>query len=112
MGQPALDIPQAPRIGPPGAPVDWAVAAITAQRLLPAGPAVPPEQAAATVRQLRALSVTAERHVRELTGLDDGKEPPSAEIVDRPGWVEAATEGLSRLLAGAAACWPPPQGYR
>jgi coenzyme F420 biosynthesis associated uncharacterized protein len=99
MGQPALDIPQAPRTGPPAAPVDWAVAAVTAQRLLPAGPALPPEQAAATVRQLRVLSVTAERHVRELTELDDGREPPPAEVVDRPGWVDAAAEGLSRLLA-------------
>lgn len=99
MGQPALDTPQAPRTAPSGATIDWAVAAVTAQRLLPAGPAVPPEQAAATVRQLREMSVTAETHVRELTGLDDGKPPMAAEVVDRPGWVEAATEGLCRLLA-------------
>jgi coenzyme F420 biosynthesis associated uncharacterized protein len=99
MGQPALDTPQAPRTGPAGAPIDWAVAAVTAQRLLPAGPAVPPARAAATVRQLRALSITAEAYVREVTGLDDGKAPPPAEVVDRPGWVEVATEGLCRLLA-------------
>src|SRR2546421_10136968 len=98
MGQPALDTPQAPRIGP-GAPIDWAVAALTAQRLLPAGPAVPPEKGATTVRRLRLLSITAETHVRELTGLDDGKAPPAAEVVDRPGWVDAAAEGLCRLLA-------------
>ena len=82
-----------------GAPIDWAVAAVTAQRLLPAGPPVPAEEASASVRQMRALSITAEEHVRELTGLDDGRPPPPAEIVDRPGWVCAATEGLSRLLA-------------
>ncbi|MGH3823814.1 MAG: zinc-dependent metalloprotease [Pseudonocardiaceae bacterium] len=99
MGYPALDTPTAPRSGQSGTPIDWAVAAVTAQRLLPAGPAVPPEQAAETVRQLRAQSVTAETHVRELTGLDDGKAPPAAEVVDRPGWVEAATEGLCRLIA-------------
>jgi coenzyme F420 biosynthesis associated uncharacterized protein len=99
MGHPALDTPPAARIGLSGTPIDWAVAAVTGQRLLPPGPAVPPEQAAETVRQLRALSVTAETHVRELTGLDDGKEPPPAEIVDRSGWVDAATEGLCRLLA-------------
>ena len=99
MGYPVLDTPQAPRIGPPSTPIDWAVAAVTAQRLLPAGPAVPHARAAMTVRQLRAMSVTAETHVREITGLDDGKEPPPAEVVDRPGWVDAATEGLCRLLA-------------
>jgi coenzyme F420 biosynthesis associated uncharacterized protein len=81
------------------APIDWAVAAVTAQRLLPAGPPVAAEEASASVRQMRALSITAEEHVRELTGLDDGRPPRPAEVVDRPGWVGAATEGLSRLLA-------------
>ncbi|MBV9161275.1 MAG: zinc-dependent metalloprotease [Pseudonocardiales bacterium] len=98
MGHPALDTQQAPRTGPLGPPIDWAVAAVTAQRLLPAGPAVPAEEAATAVRQLRALSVTAEQHVRELTKLDDGQPPRPAEVVDRPGWVDAATEGLCRLL--------------
>ncbi|MGH3832891.1 MAG: zinc-dependent metalloprotease [Pseudonocardiaceae bacterium] len=99
MGHSALDTPQAPRTGPTGSPIDWAVAAVTAQRLLPAGPAVPAEEAAVAVRQLRALSVIAEEHVRKLTGLDDGAAPRPAEVVDRPGWVDAATEGLCRLLA-------------
>ncbi|MDQ3760692.1 MAG: zinc-dependent metalloprotease [Actinomycetota bacterium] len=98
MGHPALDTPQAPPPGLAGSPIDWAVAAVTAQRLLPAGPAVPTDEAAAAVRQLRELSVTAEQHVRDLTGLDDGRPPPPADVVDRPGWVAAATEGLSRLL--------------
>ena len=99
MGQPALDTPQAPRTGPAGAPIDWAVAAVTAQRLLPAGPALPVDDAAAAVRQMRAMSVIAEKHVRKLTGLDDGLPPRPADVVDRPGWVDAAAEGLSRLLA-------------
>jgi coenzyme F420 biosynthesis associated uncharacterized protein len=99
MGYPALDTTQAPRTRPTGAPIDWAVAAVTAQRLLPVGIAVPAEQAAAAVRQLRTLSVTAEEHVRELTGLDDGRPPRPAEVVDRPGWIDAASEGLCRLLA-------------
>jgi coenzyme F420 biosynthesis associated uncharacterized protein len=99
MGHTALDTPQAPRTGPTGSPIDWTVAAVTAQRLLPTGPVVPAEEAATAVRQLRALSVTAEQHVRELTGLDDGQPPRPAEVVDRPGWVDAAAEGLCRLLA-------------
>jgi coenzyme F420 biosynthesis associated uncharacterized protein len=99
MGHSALETPQARRAGSTGSPIDWAVAAVTAQRLLSAGPAVPSEEAATAVRQLRALSVTAEEHVRELTGLDDGQPPSPAEVVDRPGWVNAAAEGLCRLLA-------------
>ncbi|MGB9280494.1 MAG: zinc-dependent metalloprotease [Pseudonocardiaceae bacterium] len=79
--------------------MDWAVAAVTAQRLLPAGPAMPVEEAATEVRRMRALSVVAEQHVRELTGLDDGRPPRPAEVVDRPGWVDAAADGLCRLLA-------------
>ncbi len=102
MGYPALDTSPASRDArqaPAGSPIDWAVAAVTAQRLLPAGPAVPAEEAAAAVRRLRELSITAEQHVRELTGLHDGHSPLPADVVDRPGWVLAATEGLSRLLA-------------
>jgi coenzyme F420 biosynthesis associated uncharacterized protein len=99
MAQLALDTSETLKTGLSSASIDWAVAVVAAHRLLPAGPALPPEQAAATVRQLRELSVTAETHVRELTGLDDGRPPPAAEIIDRPGWVEAATEGLCRLLA-------------
>ncbi|MGH3870546.1 MAG: zinc-dependent metalloprotease [Pseudonocardiaceae bacterium] len=101
MGHTALDTPPASGDGPPvaaGSPIDWAVAAVTAQRLLPAGPTVPAEEAVTAVRQMRALSITAEQHVRELTGLDDGRPPRPADVVDRPGWVLAAVEGLSRLL--------------
>jgi coenzyme F420 biosynthesis associated uncharacterized protein len=99
MGHPALDTPPAPRAGLAGSAIDWTVAAATAQRLLPPGPAVPAEAAAVAVRQLRALSVTAEQHVRELTGLDDGRLPRPADVVDRPGWVDAAAQGLCRMLA-------------
>jgi coenzyme F420 biosynthesis associated uncharacterized protein len=48
---------------------------------------------------MREHSVIAEQHVRELTGLHDGHPPLPADVVDRPGWVLAATEGLARLLA-------------
>jgi coenzyme F420 biosynthesis associated uncharacterized protein len=99
MGHPALDTSQAPRTGSAGSPIDWSVAVVTAQRLLPTSSSVPAQEAAVAVRQLRDLSVTAEQHVRELTGLDDGQLPRPAEVVDRPGWVDAAAEGLCRLLA-------------
>ncbi|HEU0087580.1 MAG TPA: zinc-dependent metalloprotease [Pseudonocardiaceae bacterium] len=86
-----------------GAPIDWGVAAARAHRLLPTGPAVAADEAALTVRRLRDLATTAEGHVRELTGMDDGLPPQPAEVVDRRGWVEAAVGGLRLLLAGDAA---------
>ncbi|MGH3907184.1 MAG: zinc-dependent metalloprotease [Pseudonocardiaceae bacterium] len=82
-----------------GAPIDWGVAAATAHRLVRSGPTVAPDEAALTVRRLRELAVSAEGHVRELTGMDDGLPPQPAEVVDRPGWVDAATDGLRLLLA-------------
>jgi len=88
-------------------PIDWGVAASTARRLLSSGPSVAADEAALTVRRLRELAVTAEGHVRELTGMDDGLAPRPAEVVDRRGWVDAATGGLQMLLSDRGA---PPQG--
>lgn len=90
-----------------GSPIDWGVAAATAQRLLPTGPRVAHDEAALTVRRLRELAVAAEGHVRELTGMDDGRPPKPAQVVDRPGWVDAATHGLRLLLAERTG---PPEG--
>jgi coenzyme F420 biosynthesis associated uncharacterized protein len=85
-----------------GAPVvDWAVAASVARLLAGTGPDVPIPEAVTAVRQLRTMAVTAERHVRELTGLGDGLPILPGDVVDRAGWVQAATDGLSYLTAGA-----------
>jgi len=80
--------------------IDWAMAAAVARRLVGAGPDVPVEEALTSVRRLRALAVTAELHVRELTGLGGGLPLHQADVVDRAGWVNAATEGLAVLTAG------------
>jgi coenzyme F420 biosynthesis associated uncharacterized protein len=97
MAHPALD-PIA-EVDAPGSAIDWGIAATTAHRLLPTGPAVAAEEAALTVHQLRVLAIAAEGHVRDLTGMDDGRPPQPAEVVDRPGWVDAAANGLRLLLA-------------
>jgi coenzyme F420 biosynthesis associated uncharacterized protein len=93
-----------PARGP--APIDWGLAAATAERLVPGGPIVPKDEADRVVRQLRELTVTAEGHVRDLTGL--GTELPlfPGEVVDRPGWVRAASAGLAALTEDAL-----PPGY-
>src|ERR1051325_524833 len=88
------------------APIDWGLAAATAERLVPGGPIVPKDEADRVVRQLRELTVTAEGHVRDLTGL--GTELPlfPGEVVDRPGWGRAASAGLAALTEDAL-----PPGY-
>ena len=80
--------------------VDWSMAASVARRLVGAGPDVPVDEAVTAVRQLRTLAATAEEHVRELTGLGAGLPLHPGDVVDRAGWVQAATEGLAVLTAG------------
>nr|WP_225954256.1 zinc-dependent metalloprotease [Kibdelosporangium phytohabitans] len=73
----------------------------TGQRLVRRGPDVPMAEAEATVRDLRDATDVAEGHVRDLTGLGHGLPLPPGEVVDRPGWIRAAAEGLDVLTDGA-----------
>ena len=65
------------------------------------GPAVEPAEARDAVRELREITSVAEQHVRDLTGLGHGLPLRDGEVVDRPGWVKAAVEGLSALTDGS-----------
>ncbi|SDN33981.1 zinc-dependent metalloprotease [Allokutzneria albata] len=78
-------------------PIDWGIAAATAQRFMGAGPAIPREEAGEAVRRMREQTVEAERHVRDLTGLGHGLPVLPGDVVDRVGWVRAATAGLAAL---------------
>jgi len=82
-------------------PVDWSVATTTGQVLAGGGPSVDPGEARAAVRELRDITSVAEEHVRELTGLGAGLPLRDGDVVDRPGWVKAAVEGLAALTDGA-----------
>ncbi len=82
-------------------PIDWGVAVATAQRLVRPGPVVPREEAQRSVVALREVTSVAEDHVRVLTGLGEGLPLHPGEVVDRPGWVLAAAEGLEALTEGA-----------
>jgi coenzyme F420 biosynthesis associated uncharacterized protein len=77
------------------------MAASVARRLVGSGPDVPVDEAVNTVRRLRALAVTAEGHVRDLTGLGHGLPLLPGDVVDRAGWVQAATDGLAILTQRA-----------
>ncbi len=95
MGDPARVLEDTPA---GQSPIDWDVAVATGHRLLRPGPTVPRAEAQATVHRLRSLAVIAEVHVRHLTGLDDGRAPRPADVVDRPGWVSSAVAGLHALV--------------
>ncbi|PXY31181.1 zinc-dependent metalloprotease [Prauserella muralis] len=81
--------------------VDWSLAANTGAFLVRGGPAVPRDEAQRAVRELRELTVDAERHVRELTGLGADLPLLPGDVVDRPGWVRAAASGLDELTSRA-----------
>jgi coenzyme F420 biosynthesis associated uncharacterized protein len=77
------------------------VAASTGQAFARGGPVVDPEEARAAVLELRDITAVAEQHVRDLTDLGHGLPLLDGEVVDRPGWVRSAVQGLSALTDGA-----------
>jgi coenzyme F420 biosynthesis associated uncharacterized protein len=79
-------------------PIDYALAARTAARLAPAPPTVSWAEASDVVTELRGLAVTAEEHVRAVTGLVPPGDPAEATVVDRAGWAEANVEGFKVVL--------------
>ncbi|TKG70038.1 zinc-dependent metalloprotease [Prauserella endophytica] len=86
--------------------VDWSVAASAGAYLVRGGPVVPREEAERAVTELRELTVDAERHVRDLTGLGAGLPLLPGDVVDRPGWVRAAAAGLDELTSRALPSGP------
>ena len=78
--------------------VDYDLAVATARRLAPAPPAVSWAEAGEAVAELRRLAVTAEEHVRAVTGLTPPGEVLEATVVDRPGWSQANVEGFRVVL--------------
>ncbi|TKJ31959.1 zinc-dependent metalloprotease [Blastococcus sp. CCUG 61487] len=80
--------------------VDWDLAGRTARSLINPGPSTTREDAAAVVRELHEAAATAVAHVEGLTGMTAaaGAPLPEVAVVDRPGWVDANTRGMSALL--------------
>ncbi|MGC7099257.1 zinc-dependent metalloprotease [Amycolatopsis lurida] len=83
--------------------VDWSLAASTGAFLVRSGPVVPRDEADTAVTELRELTIPAEEHVRELTGLGTGLPLLPGEVVDRPAWVRSAAAGLDALTHKALA---------
>ncbi len=78
--------------------VDYDLAVATASRLAPAPPKVSWSEAGDVVGELRRLAVTAEEHVRAVTGLTPPGDVLEATVVDRPGWAAANVEGFAVVL--------------
>lgn len=81
--------------------VDWSLASRTGRLLAGGGPSVSPQEAADSVGELRRLSVVAESHVRDVTGLGADLPLLPGDVVDRAGWVTAASTGLAAVTEGA-----------
>ncbi|MFD1815811.1 zinc-dependent metalloprotease [Rhodococcus gannanensis] len=90
------------RTGGLGGAVDWEVAARTGVRLVRSGPRSTREEAEQVVAELADASVRAEGPVREVTGLADGLPVPQARIVDRSGWIRAASASMANLTGDDA----------
>jgi coenzyme F420 biosynthesis associated uncharacterized protein len=99
-------------MGRPSSLVDWDLAGRTARRLSTPGPVTSREEAAAVVEELHRAAAIAVAHVEALTGLHpvDGGPEPVVAVVDRPGWVDANTVGMSALLDPLADALAEAQG--
>ncbi|MGU3502252.1 zinc-dependent metalloprotease [Mycobacterium sp. C31M] len=83
-----------------GASVDWAVAANIGVKLSRPGPATTEYTRDQAIAQLAESARTAELPVREVTHLNEGAEVPESRVVDRPQWVQAATESMRVMTGG------------
>jgi coenzyme F420 biosynthesis associated uncharacterized protein len=78
--------------------IDWDLAARSAKRLSPAPPAVTRAEADQAVGELYQATSTAADHVAELTRLVEPPVTAVTRVVDRPGWIDANSGGMRRLL--------------
>jgi coenzyme F420 biosynthesis associated uncharacterized protein len=82
-----------------GRAVDWQFAADVGAKLARPGPAATDYTRRQVIEQLAEASRSAELPVREVTGLNEGREIPDAHIVDRVEWIRAATKSM-RIMTG------------
>ena len=79
--------------------VDWQLAVTLGSRLAGAGPVVSPDEAAATVAELRDGADRSTAYVRGFTGLEAGERTAPVLVVDRPAWIQANADGFATLLS-------------
>ncbi len=85
---------------PPGARIDWSLAATVGRRIARPGPITTQYTLETARAELATASAAAEGPVREVTGLADGLPVPAATILDRGEWIGAAARSMSAMLGG------------
>ena len=98
MAEPAGDPVAVPAL-------DWSVASSAGRLLVPAGPALSSDEAAAVVADLRLCAARSVDAVAAASGLGD---PPPAEVLvlDRAGWVRAVA-AMTKAMLGSIGQLPP-----
>ncbi|MCF6387723.1 zinc-dependent metalloprotease [Mycobacterium sp. MBM] len=86
--------------GSVGGAVDWTFAADIGAKLSRPGPATTDYTRDQAISQLHESARTAELPVREVTHLNEGAEIPESRVIDRPGWVHAATRSMRVMTGG------------
>jgi coenzyme F420 biosynthesis associated uncharacterized protein len=84
-----------------GRAVDWQFAATVGAKLARPGPAATDYTRKQVIDQLTEAARNAELPVREVTGLNEGREIPEARIVDRVGWIRAASQSMRVMTGGS-----------
>lgn len=80
--------------------INWELAASTAARLAPPGPALSPDEARGVVESLRRLADASVPHVHRITGLEVAKDLRDSQllIVDRGSWAKANAQGFEVMM--------------
>ncbi|MFC9981970.1 zinc-dependent metalloprotease [Gordonia sp. NPDC127522] len=81
-----------------GSQIDWSLAASTAKRLARPGPKTTAYTYEAARAELADAATRAEAPVREVTGLADGLRVPTTRVLDRAGWIDAASRSMRSML--------------
>ncbi len=84
--------------------LDWSVVSAAGRLLVPAGPELSRDEAAAVVTELRRCAERATEGVAAASGLDN-PQPTDVLVLDRAGWVSAVaamTEAMLRTIGQAA----------
>jgi coenzyme F420 biosynthesis associated uncharacterized protein len=84
-----------------GRAVDWGFAASVGAKLARPGPAASDYTRRQVMEQLSDAALRAELPVREVTGLNEGREVSDARIVDRTEWIRAASLSMRAMTGGA-----------
>jgi coenzyme F420 biosynthesis associated uncharacterized protein len=83
-----------------GRAVDWKFAGTVGARLARPGPPVTEYTRRQVIEDLAQASGVAEGPVREVTGLSVDAPVPDARIIDRTGWINAASESMRVMTGG------------